>query len=112
MFNNLCFKKLSLIWIGFLLGAVAIVSVSHFKSESNDSKYYTELVVRNQQASFQELIAPKWGENYWGFETNSYMRDQFPGQLLMGVALTKIGIPASQSLHILGMFFRLDLFYY
>lgn len=110
MFNNLSLKKLSLIWLGFLLLAVVIVSASHFKSESNDSKYYTELVVRYHHSSFSEMIAPKWGENFWGFEPQTFMRDQFPGQLLLGVAFAKIGIPADQALHVLGMFFQVGSF--
>ena len=110
MMNNISLKKLSLIWLLCLILASIVVSLSHFKSESNDSKYYTELVVRYHKAPLREVMAPKWGENYWSFDPNTYMRDQFQGQLFMGIALTKVGIPANQALHVLGMFFQVGAF--
>ena len=98
--------KLRYYWtLAFIIAAIAL-SFSRFKSESNDSKYYTQLVVRYQNENWTSLVTPKWGENYWGFDPQSYMTDQFPGQLIMGVGLTKIGIPAEQALHILGLFFQ------
>ena len=110
MFVNFL-TKLKYYWaLAFIIAAIAL-SYSHFKSESNDSKYYTQLVVRYQNENWKSLITPKWGVNYWGFEPNSYMTDQFPGQLMMGVALTKIGIPAEQALHILGLFFQVSSFF-
>lgn len=107
MNNHHIQNKLFFIWfILFLISAFILVN-SHFKSESNDSKYYSELVVRYQAKNWQEVLTPKWGENYWGFDPKSYMQDQFPGQVLMGVALTKLAIPAAQSLHLLGMIFQI-----
>lgn len=103
-------KNLTILWLFIFLLASVFLSFSHFKSESNDSKYYTELVVRYKNADFNSVLTPKWGENYWGFDPKTYMRDQFPGQLLMGVALTHLGIPAEQSLHILGMLFQIFSF--
>jgi hypothetical protein len=101
------FNKLSLFWLlAFLIATLVLVN-SHFKSTSNDSKYYTELVVRHHQDNLQEIITTKWGENYWGYDPNSYTLDIFPGQLLMGVAIAKLGIPPEQSLHILGMVFQI-----
>jgi 4-amino-4-deoxy-L-arabinose transferase-like glycosyltransferase len=110
MMSNTSLKKLSKIWLLCLILASIVVSLSHFKSESNDSKYYTELVVRYHNSELRELVAPKWGKNYWSFDPNTYMRDQFQGQLFMGVALTKLGIPADQALHVLGMFFQVGAF--
>ncbi len=110
MKNKCTLKNITLLWGACFLIAATVLSFTHFKSESNDSKYYTELVVRYQNAPLSQVISPKWGVNYWGFEPNSYMRDQFPGQLIMGVALTKLGIPAEQALHILGMLFQISSF--
>ena len=110
MMSNTSLKKLSVIWLLCLILASIVVSLSHFKSESNDSKYYTELVVRYHNAPYKEVMAPKWGENFWSFDPNTYMRDQFQGQLFMGVALNKLGIPADQALHVLGMFFQVGAF--
>jgi hypothetical protein len=110
MLNNTSLKKLSWIWLICLILASIVVSLSHFKSESNDSKYYTELVVRYHNAPLKEVMAPKWGENFWSFDPNTYMRDQFQGQLFMGVALAKLGVPANQALHVLGMFFQVGSF--
>lgn len=103
-------KTLTIIWLICFVIASIFLSFSHFKSESNDSKYYTELVVRYQHEEFKNIVTPKWGTNYWGFAPESFMRDQFPGQLIMGVALTKLGIPADQALHILGMLFQIASF--
>ena len=96
--------------MAFFLAAF-VLSNSHYKSESNDSKYYTDLVVRYQNQSWENILTPKWGVNYWSFDPNSYMRDQFPGQLILGVSLAKIGIPAAQALHILGMAFQILSFF-
>lgn len=105
-------KNLSIYWIISFLMASVFISFTEFRAESNDdSKYYTTLVVRYQNASFSELLTPVWGENYWSFDKASYMRDQFPGQLLMGVGLTRLGLPADQALHILGMFFQVGAFF-
>ncbi len=102
--------KLAFYWFSAFLLAAVILSFSHFQSESNDSKYYTDLVVRYHQSDLSHMLTPKWGENFWGFDRDGYMFDQFPGQLLMGIALTKIGVPAEQSLHVLGMFFQICSF--
>ncbi|MDO9181539.1 MAG: hypothetical protein Q7U04_03985 [Bacteriovorax sp.] len=100
-------KKIFIHWLCAFFLASFVLSSGHFKSESNDSKYYTDLVVRYQNQDWQSIISPKWGVNYWGFEPSSYMRDQFPGQLILGVSMSKIGIPAEQSLHILEMAFQI-----
>ena len=103
--------KIKYYWVITFIFAAIILSFSHFKSESNDSKYYTQLVVRYQHESWTSIITPKWGENYWGFTPKSYMTDQFPGQLVMGVTLTRMGLPAEQALHILGLFFQVSSFF-
>lgn len=110
MNKNFSLKNLTVVWMLAFVIASIFLSFTHFKSESNDSKYYSELVVRYQDADFSNLITPKWGTNYWSFDPNSYMRDQFPGQLLMGVALTRLGVGAEHALHILGMFFQIASF--
>jgi len=107
MNNHLKKNKLFIIWFFVYLISTFVLINSHFKSESNDSKYYTELVIRYQNKNWRDVLTPKWGENYWGFDPQSYMQDQFPGQIIMGVALTKLAIPASQSLHLLGMSFQI-----
>lgn len=91
--------------MAFLL-ATLVLANSHFKSSSNDSKYYTDLVVRYHNQPWQNIITPKWGENYWSFDPNSYNLDLFPGHLIMGVIVTKLGAPPEQALHILGMIFQ------
>jgi 4-amino-4-deoxy-L-arabinose transferase-like glycosyltransferase len=106
MNKNYSLKYLSFLWLCCFILASIFLSFSHFKSDSNDSKYYTELVVRYKDAPWSQVLTPKWGENYWGFDKTAYMRDQFPGQLIMGVSLTRVGIPSEQALHILGMFFQ------
>lgn len=104
-------KKLILYWLLSFAAASIFISFTNYKAESNDdSKYYTTLVERYQNAQFSELLTPIWGENYWGFDKASYMRDQFPGQLLMGVGIARLGIPADQALHILGMLFQIGAF--
>lgn len=100
------FNYLKIIWALFFLLAGLILVNSHFTSTSNDSKYYTELVVRYHDQSWSNIITPKWGENFWGFDPASYNLDLFPGHLMMGVIVSKLGIPPEQSLHLLGMLFQ------
>jgi hypothetical protein len=100
-------RKLFIYWLCAFFIAAFVLSNSHFKSESNDSKYYTDLVVRYQNQNWQNVISPKWGINYWGFDPNTYMRDQFPGQLILGITVSKLGVPAEQALHILEMLFQI-----
>jgi len=105
--NHFLFLKLILLWsIAFIAIAYAL-SKSDFKSQSNDSKYYAEQVVRYYDKSWQEIITPKWGENYWGFDPNTYMRDQFPGQLIIGATGAKLGLTPKHAQHIIQMFFQL-----
>jgi len=104
-------KKILIYWMMAFFLAAFVLSNSQYKSESNDSKYYTDLVVRYQNQSWENILSPKWGVNYWSFDPNSYMRDQLPGQLILGVSLTKIGIPATQALHIIGMIFQILSFF-
>lgn len=100
-------QKICIHWLLAFILASLFLSFSHFESTSNDSKYYTTLVVRYKDQSWQNVLAPKWGVNFWNFDENSYMRDQLPGQVLAGVALANLGIPATQSLHILGMAYQI-----
>ncbi|MGZ3787889.1 MAG: hypothetical protein ACXVLQ_05165 [Bacteriovorax sp.] len=100
-------KKIYAYWLAAFLLASVLLTFSHFKSSSNDSKYYTDLVIRYHDKNWQDVVTPKWGENFWGFDKDSYMRDQLPGQVIMGVVLTKLGVPPAQSLHILGMAFQI-----
>jgi len=102
-------KKIILWTLAFALASV-LVSFSNFESSSNDSKYYSTLVTRYYSQSWPEILTAKWGENYWGFAPDTYMRDQLPGQIVMGSALAKIGIPAKHSLHIIEMGFLLGAF--
>lgn len=99
--------KLIFFWLLAFFMATFILSNSHFKSESNDSKYYTSQVVRYQNETFENIMTAKWGENYWGFDPKSYDLDNFPGQLILGLAVTKLGAPPEQALHILGMAFQI-----
>ena len=100
-------KKLFIYWLMAFFLAIFVLSSSQYKSLSNDSKYYSDLVVRYQNENWQNIISPKWGENYWSFAPNSYMRDQLPGQLILGVAVSKLGIPAAQALHTIEMAFQI-----
>lgn len=99
-------KYIFFIWLAAFFLAAIVLANSHFKSSSNDSKYYTDLVVRYHNQSWQNIVTPKWGENYWSFDPNSYNLDLFPGHLIMGVVVTKLGAPPDQALHILGMVFQ------
>lgn len=94
------------LFFSFILASI-ILSFTNFQSSSNDSKYYTFQVERYHNSKITELITPKWGENFYGFEPNSYMYDQFPGQLWIGVLGTKIFLPPKHSLHIIEMFFQM-----
>jgi hypothetical protein len=96
--------------ITFTVAAI-FLSLGHYKSTSNDSNYYTDLVIRYHNQPLSLVLTPRWGVNFWSFDEHSYMRDQMPGQLLMGVALTKLGCPAAQALHILEMAFMLLSFF-
>ncbi len=100
-------KKLYIHWLCAFFFAAFIISHSQFKSTNDDSKYYTNLVVRYQDESLANILTPKWGVNFYSFPEDSYMRDQFPGQLLLGIAVAKIGVPAEQALHVLGMGFQI-----
>jgi len=93
----------------FALASV-FVSLSQFESSSNDSKYYSALVTRYYSKSWPEIMTAKWGENFWSFAPDSYMRDQLPGQILMGTALAKTGVPAKHALQIIEMGFLLGAF--
>lgn len=99
-------KKIA-IWTLALLVASVFLCFSDYKSTSNDSNYYSTLVIRYADKPLSEILTAKWGENFWSFDPNTYMRDQLPGHLLIGVALTKVGIPAKHALHLAGMFFLL-----
>lgn len=99
--------KLFIYWLGAFFIAAFVLSGTHFQSKSNDSKYYTNLVVRYHNQSWQKILTPTWGENFWGFNPDSYMRDQFPGQLILGVAITKLGVPAEQALHVIEMLLQI-----
>jgi hypothetical protein len=104
-------SKIYILWTLVFLIASVLLSNSDYQSSSNDSKYYSTLVARYQDKSWPEVFSAKWGENYWGFDQNSYMRDQLPGQVAMGVALAKTGVPAKHSLHIIEMAFLLGSFF-
>lgn len=84
-----------------------LVANSHYRSSNDDSKYYSSLVERYQNASWSNVVAPLWGENYYSYAPNTYMRDQLPGQLIMGVIISKLGVPAEHALHILEMAFQI-----
>lgn len=64
------------------------------------------MVVRYHDQPWQQMLTPKWGENYWSYDPNTYDLDNFPGQMIMGIAVTKLGVPPEQALHILGMVFQ------
>ncbi len=96
-----------LLWTLALLVASVFLCFSDYKSTSNDSNYYSTLVVRYADKTLPEILTAKWGENFWSFDPNTFMRDQLPGQLLIGIALTKVGVPARHALHLAGMFFLL-----
>lgn len=100
-------SKKFLLWTLVFLTASVLLSFSHYQSSSNDSKYYSALVSRYYDKNWNAILTPKWGENYWGFDPQSYMRDQLPGQIVMGSLLAKVGIPAQHALHILEMAFLL-----
>lgn len=103
MFN----RKMAIYWfISFLLASY-FLTLKNFRSESNDSNYYNELVVRYHNQDWKTVFTPKWGENIYGFDPSTYMRDQLPGQTLMGIALTKMGVPATHALYILEMAFQI-----
>lgn len=103
-------KKI-ILWTLVFLSASVFLCSTDYQSSSNDSKYYSELVVRYHDKDWREILSPKWGWNTWGFDKQSYMRDQLPGQVAMGVALAKIGVPAKHSLHIIEMGFLLGTFF-
>lgn len=98
-------SRLFVYWLCAFILAGFLVANSSFKSSNDDSKYYTQMVVRYQTESWKNVLTPKWGVNYYGFDPKSYMCDQFPGQLALGVLVSKIGVPADHSLHILEMLF-------
>ena len=100
-------KNIFFHWAGVFFLAVFIVSQSQYKSSNDDSKYYTDLVVRYQHENWQNILSPLWGVNYYSYAPTAYMRDQLPGQLILGVGVSKLGIPASQALHVLGMVFQI-----
>ena len=100
-------KKIFAVWLFFFVIATIILSHSQFTSSSNDSKYYTQLVIRYENAPLQNILTSKWGENFWSNNPDSYNFDIFPGQTLLGVGMTKFGAPAPQALHILGMIFQI-----
>lgn len=99
-------KKI-LLWTLTFLTASVFLCFSNYKSTSNDSNYYSTLVTRYYDKSWSEILSAKWGENYWSFDPQTYMRDQLPGQIAMGSALAKIGVPAKHSLHVIEMGFLL-----
>jgi hypothetical protein len=103
-------KKILLWTLTFLIVSV-LVCLSRFESKSNDSKYYSTLVTRYHSQPWKEILTAKWGQNYWGFAPDTYMRDQLPGQIVMGSALAKSGVPSQHALHILEMGFLLGAFF-
>jgi 4-amino-4-deoxy-L-arabinose transferase-like glycosyltransferase len=96
-------KRITIHWLFVFIIASILLSIGQFKSTSNDSNYYTDLVIRYHDKPLSVALTPKWGENTWGFNKTAYMQDQMPGQLMLGIALTKIGVPPTQALHILEM---------
>lgn len=101
-------SKLFIYWFCTFIIAAFILTNSQFKSTNDDSNYYTNQVIRAQGKSWEYALTPKWGVNYYSYEPTSYMRDQFPGQLLLGLAVSKLGIPARHALHLLEMLFQLS----
>ncbi len=100
-------KKIYSAWAIVFLLACVLLSLVPFRSSSNDSNYYSDLVVRYHDQNWQTVLTPKWGENYWGFDPNTYMRDQLPGQTIAGIAFTKIGIPAKCALYVAELLFQI-----
>ena len=100
-------SKLFIYWLCVFIVAAFILINSQFKSTNDDSNYYTDQVLRAQGQNWQFALTPKWGINYYSYDPTSYMRDQLPGQLLMGLAVSKLGIPARHALHLLEMIFQL-----
>ncbi|MBF0205462.1 MAG: hypothetical protein HQK53_01100 [Oligoflexia bacterium] len=97
--------KLFFLWTVVLIFASIVLSQTNHTSSSNDSRFYSELVEEYHDKNWKEIIAPKWGDNY-GERPDSLMRDQFPGQLLLGVAVSKLGVPPKHALHVVQMFFQ------
>lgn len=92
-------------WFLVMIFGSILLSTTNYVSKSNDSRFYSEQVVKYHTRPWSEIIAPKWGNNY-GFNPDSYMKDQFPGQMVMGVLVSKLGVPAKHALHIIEMFFQ------
>lgn len=101
------FLRLSLIWSFCALIAIVSISLSQFQSSSNDSKYYSILVERYNEAPWEVVLTPKWGENYWNFDPTTYIRDHFPGQTILGIAISRLGVPPKHALHALGFLFQI-----
>lgn len=93
------------VWGLAIILASIILSHTNYASKSNDSRFYSEQVEAYYQKPWSEILTPKWGNNY-GFDPNSYMRDQFPGQMVIGVVGAKLGIVAKHSLHVIEMIFQ------
>jgi hypothetical protein len=105
-FYNLSQKsRLLVIWSIVLIFASFFLSQTQYASKSNDSRFYSEQVEKYYNRPWAEILTPKWGVNY-GFDPNSYMRDQFPGQMVLGVVGAKLGLNPKHSLHIIQMIFQ------
>jgi len=91
---------------------VIFYSYFPFYSNSNDSKYYAEQVVRAKNAPLKETFFPKWGTNYWSFSEKDYIKDHFPGHLILGRFFSELipsqGAQAAQML-LQMLFFLLSL---
>ncbi len=101
------YKGLFSVWLPLFLLAALILGQSGFLSNSNDSKFYNRLIVQLDQKPISQWIAPKWGDNFYSQDPDSYIHDHLVGNLIFGAALARLGYPAEQALNLVQMLFQI-----
>ena len=89
-----------------------LLIMTHYKARENDSRLYTSEVVELMERPMVEWIAPKWNPEtncYQYDKTVPYIQDHPMGNLIPGLLLSAIGIPAYASLYIVNVFYKIAI---
>ena len=88
---------LGLIWLGAIVGFIALVTSIDFRFRDPDSKLYSNLAIELANRPLADWIAPQWWGN-WNQEGRFLPHP--PGLFWIGATLIRIGAPKEQAMAI------------
>lgn len=89
--------------IAFILISSVLIQLN-YRSRDPDSALYSDMTAKMAERPLKEFIAPQW----WGLWNNQGPFHEHPvGFFIFPVLLTKIGLPADQSVYIVNAVFQL-----